>query len=167
MLTEGSEVTLQKVFTGLLKEKCRLAGAGSLGAKEKAFGGPPGPALSLATGLALVPASHDLVLAQGDPEALPSLSCAQLPWGPDTVDGCFQGSTAPFKQWSPRPAPPHPKDAGKEAPWPSEGSAEPLGHQPGTAPVGQGVGAGMDPSPGNEQGGQDSSTVNQGCKSRD
>lgn len=60
MLTEGSEVNLQEVFAGPQKEKCRLAGAGSLDPKEKAFSGLPGPALSLATGLAPAPASRAL-----------------------------------------------------------------------------------------------------------
>jgi len=50
---------------------------------------------------------------------------------------------------------------------PAKGSAEPLRHQPGAPPAGQQVGARTDPCPGNAQGGQVSSTVNQVCESRD
>lgn len=42
MLTEESEGSLQEMFTDPQKEKCTLAGAGSLGPREKAFSGLTG-----------------------------------------------------------------------------------------------------------------------------
>lgn len=166
MLTEGSKANLQEVFAGPRKEKCRLAGAGSLDPKEKACGGLPGPALSLATRLAPAPTSsgplHGVTLGVSPPHPVHSSLGLQMqqmavPWE----------AQHPPSDGPPCPGPPHPKDAGQGTPWPSEGSAEPLGQQPGPPLAGQRVGAGTDPRPGNEQGGQVSSTVNQGCESWD
>lgn len=78
VLTEGSKGNLQEMFADPRKEKCRLAGAGSLGPKEKTFGGLTGPALSQAMGLAPVPTSPALAVCP----------CMEGPWGPALLVLC-------------------------------------------------------------------------------
>lgn len=77
VIIEGSKDILAEGVCWSWKEKFRLAGASSLGHKEKTLGGMPGLALSPAM---VCPQLSPAVLwqqvpAQGDPRVLPELHC--------------------------------------------------------------------------------------------